>query len=651
MYVQSIADHSHEVHLRRCERPLWRWCLVHADAVLCVSKASAESAARLGVAPERITVAPTGIDVDAVHARVAGEAPASGSRNEAARLVACGELHPRKGFDILVRALARVTATGRAANLALIGRGPEGPALASLARELGVSDSITFLGHIDDPLPEMARAGVFVHSARMEAVGLVLLEAVALGVPIIAADCAAGGPRMILDGGRLGRLVEPESADALADAICTHLDNPAELSARASRGAAHVREHFVPAHSAAICRGVMTRVCESRLSGGKAFQAADRPDPTPAKVGSYPLRFVGGSRDLRRTLIRLPQKDVSVAPPAVASQAASSSPPRVLDLAPGELVRVRPALEILGTLDEGGMLENLPFMPEMVKFCGRTLTVSKRADKTCGPDHGLRRMENTVHLANARCDGTAHGGCQAACLMYWKEAWLERLPPESAHRPRSPSLDDNASLAETVSRSTTNRDASDRNGKIWRCQATEIPSASTQLHGWYLDQYVRDARNWGRSKVLRVLLVEAFNRAQALSHRYLPRLLWFRGGQKYPFIWGSANNGHAPSADLGLQPGDVVRVKSKEEIARTLDHTNHNRGLSFDAEMVKYCGRTATVRARVRQVIDEETGKMIHIKSDCIILEGVTCTADFHRLCPRAIYPYWREVWLEKIEP
>jgi hypothetical protein len=56
--------------------------------------------------------------------------------------------------------------------------------------------------------------------------------------------------------------------------------------------------------------------------------------------------------------------------------------------------------------------------------------------------------------------------------------------------------------------------------------------------------------------------------------------------------------------------------------------------------MVRYCGRTASVRARVRRLIDEETGKMIHIKSDCIILGGVTCTADHHRLCPRGIYPY-----------
>jgi glycosyltransferase involved in cell wall biosynthesis len=657
VYVQCIPEHAYEVRLRPQLRPIWRHCLVHADAVLCVSPASAKSAARLGVAPPRITVASTGIDVDAAQQRAGIDAPLEAARNEPPRIVACGELEVHKGCDILIRALASVRRTGRHVTLTVLGRGPERAALERLAHDLGVSDAIAFLGHVDNPLPEIARADAFVHSARVDAAPLVLLEALALGVPTIAADCEAGGPRMILDGGRLGRLVEPESFSALADAICAHLDNPADLSARARGAAAHLRGHFAPARTAAICRAVMTHVCESRQSRGKALAAKLRARlKSPRKSGH--IRFVwwvaapdrASRPGIHRRLDWPTPMDVHLAHPSDVSQVAKSAHPRVLDLEPGELVRVRPAREILSTLDERGALENLPFMPEMVKYCGRTVTVSKRADKTCGPDHGLRRMENTVHLANVRCDGQAHGGCQAACLMYWKEAWLERLVPESAHQAPNPTHDEDASLAETLLAGTTNGDASDRNGHNWRCQATEIPRASTQLHGWYFDQYARDARNWGLSKVLRVLLVEAFNRAQSLSRRQLPRYLRFRGGQTYPFIAGSSDNGNAPSANLGLQPGDLVRVKSKEEIVRTLDQTNHNRGLSFDVEMVKYCGRVATVRARVRQIIDEESGKMIHIKSDCIILEGVTCTSDYHRLCPRGIYPYWREIWLEKIE-
>jgi hypothetical protein len=327
----------------------------------------------------------------------------------------------------------------------------------------------------------------------------------------------------------------------------------------------------------------------------------------------------------------------------------ASDPSPVLDLKPGDLVRVRSARQIFGTLDDRGMLENLPFMPEMVQYCGSTFAVSKRADKTCGPDHGLRRMRNTVHLANLRCDGTAHGGCQAACLMYWKESWLERVGSSRARGNQQLSPDEKAFVTDRLVPAATNGQASEGNGQAWRCQATQVRQASTQLHGWYVDQYRRDARNWGALKVLRVLMVEAFNRVQSLSRAHLPRFLWFHGSQTYPFLTGRLDKRQTPSDKLDLQPGDLVRIKSKEAIVKTLDHTNHNRGLSFDVEMVKYCGRIATVRARVRRVINEETGKMVHIKSDCIILEGVSCTADYHRLCPRGIYPYWREIWLEKI--
>ncbi|MBX6383676.1 MAG: hypothetical protein IRZ07_12005, partial [Microbispora sp.] len=105
--------------------------------------------------------------------------------------------------------------------------------------------------------------------------------------------------------------------------------------------------------------------------------------------------------------------------------------PRVLNLRVGELVEVRSEEEILATLDEKGELDNLPFMPEMLRFCGQRMRVHKVAHKLCDTigRSGMRRMENAVHLAGARCDGSAHGGCQTACLLYWKEAWLKRVDP------------------------------------------------------------------------------------------------------------------------------------------------------------------------------------------------------------------------------
>ena len=80
-----------------------------------------------------------------------------------------------------------------------------------------------------------------------------------------------------------------------------------------------------------------------------------------------------------------------------------------------------------------------------------------------------------------------------------------------------------------------------------------------------------------------------------------------------------------PTATLDLQPGELVRVKSHNEILSTLDSNNKNRGLFFDAELVPYCGGTYCVRARVSNFIDEKTGKMSSLRTPAIILENVWC--------------------------
>ena len=86
------------------------------------------------------------------------------------------------------------------------------------------------------------------------------------------------------------------------------------------------------------------------------------------------------------------------------------------------------------TLDANGRLDELPFMPEMLRYCGARMMVGKRAHKTCDPAIGIggRKMANTVHLSNVRCNGADHDGCQAACLIFWKEAWLKRIEPATA---------------------------------------------------------------------------------------------------------------------------------------------------------------------------------------------------------------------------
>jgi hypothetical protein len=341
-----------------------------------------------------------------------------------------------------------------------------------------------------------------------------------------------------------------------------------------------------------------------------------------------------------------------------------SSEVDVLDLRVGELVEVRSEPEILATLDENGELENLPFMPEMLQFCGQRFRVDKLALKLCDTINwtGMYRMRHAVHLQDVRCDGQAHGGCQAGCLVYWKEAWLKRVEADESEPDGDGVEPDGAPAARPQEQprctrvqliaSAHNHGAADPSGEqTFSCQATQlIRAAPERIPSWDLKQYVLDVRSGNATTpaMIRALCVGLFNEFQDLTGRVLPERLRPWGGRRFPFIEGKLKK--TPEASLGLQPGELVRVKSKEAIVQTLDVHNRNRGMSFDAEMLKYCGRQARVLRRVDQIIDERSGTMMRFKNPCVILEDVICTSDYHRLCPRSIYPYWREIWLERVE-
>jgi hypothetical protein len=326
---------------------------------------------------------------------------------------------------------------------------------------------------------------------------------------------------------------------------------------------------------------------------------------------------------------------------------------QVLDLRVGEIVEVRSEAEIMATLDSRGELESLPFMPEMLQFCGRRFRVDKLAVKACDTigSTGMYRMRNAVHLAGLRCDGQAHGGCQTGCLIFWKEAWLRRVPTDG-REPARPVTDPTATGCTRAELTAATRKAGTSTAEErFACQATELlRAAPTRIPAWDARQYVRDVRSGNTRFVaaVRAVAIGLFNEYQDFSRRFLPRRLRIRGGTRFPFIDGRLEK--TPDVTLDLQPGELVRIKSREEIVRTLDVNNYNRGLSFDSEMVPYCGGQARVLRRVERVIDEGTGRLLVMKRACIVLEDVTCRGEFHRCCPRADYPFWREAWLERVE-
>lgn len=333
----------------------------------------------------------------------------------------------------------------------------------------------------------------------------------------------------------------------------------------------------------------------------------------------------------------------------------------------GERVRVKSREAVLATLDQEGMLDRLPFMPEMLQYCGREFPIYKRAEKTCDTIEktGARRVTHAVHLEGVRCDGSAHGGCAARCLMYWNQAWLERPGSGVASSPSSGggALDTTVTLSpltEAQLSATTIRPSEEgsKGGEVYRCQVTDLRNFSAPLSSWDVSQYLRDLRsgNVGVGEVVSALVFRTYQRLMKLPGlrvwlRMYDTFQKFRGGVPFPYKGGRLE-GTTPSDKLNLQPGELVQIKSHEEILDTLDKNNKNRGLWFDAEQVPYCGKTARVLCRVEKIINERTGKMMKLPNDCLILEGVYCRAHYSSdrlFCPRSIYSYWREVWLKRV--
>jgi hypothetical protein len=263
-------------------------------------------------------------------------------------------------------------------------------------------------------------------------------------------------------------------------------------------------------------------------------------------------------------------------------------------------------------------------------------------------------MADAVHLSESRCDGSAHGGCENACSLYWKEQWLKRVDPDDPDNTVAPTPDASGRVLLPLLVQKAQKEPFEDGETRWSCQATEMLRATPQqLQRRDVSQYREDVvtGNAGVLAVLRSFLVDVFNRYQDLSKRLLPGFLRLRDGLHWPFLRGGVVSGRTPTEHLNLVPGELVRIKSREEILETLDSKLLNRGMGFDAEMSRFCGRTARVKARATRCLDERTGRMLIMKNPCIILENIVCEGAFSANCPREFVCWWREIWLERLEP
>ena len=308
----------------------------------------------------------------------------------------------------------------------------------------------------------------------------------------------------------------------------------------------------------------------------------------------------------------------------------------------GDAVEIRSPAEILATLDDEGRLAGVPFMPEMLRYLGRQFTVEARLERACDTitQSGARRMPDTVLLDDLRCDGAGHGGCQAGCRIYWKEAWLRPVTAGSAPAPVE--RDDAFARLEQVAVANAKGKAAETGAAVdvYRCQATEFLRATERLGWWNVRSMAHQVTcgNVSLWRFVRVMTLLAFTETG--------RRLGLTSSM--PFKHPGDGAPHPPQSEL--KPGDLVQIRPKREIAETLDAKGKCRGLWFDREMLPYCGETRTVKRKVERFVNERTGVMVELKSDCYILDGVVCKSDVSEgrwLCPRAIYPWWREAWLD----
>lgn len=297
----------------------------------------------------------------------------------------------------------------------------------------------------------------------------------------------------------------------------------------------------------------------------------------------------------------------------------------------GQIVEVRSAAEILQTLDSNGTLDGLPFMPEMVDFCGKRFHVSRRVEKTCveisAGKYDIREFiqDDVVFLEGLRCSGAYHDGCQRICKLFWKSSWLRNVEDKQSFG--IVGVEGKSELLFRLKTVTYN-------GRYY-CQSTELGKVTRSM-----------PRVKRLLKCFDVVLSGDVGVLKMFKLILVP--LWRKGTRRIrsPVV---GNLNRTPVARLDLQSGEMVEIKSVEEIAQTLDLKGRNRGLQYDLLLGKYSGRRLRVQSRLDFMILEPTGEMKRPEAT-VILENLTCfCANVVGGCPREDVIYWREIWLKRV--
>jgi rhamnosyl/mannosyltransferase len=242
--------------------PIVNAVLRRAAATIVSSQAYIDTSPTLARYADRCVVLPMSIDENGLKT-VDAQAVARIRAAYGDRIVlTVGRLVYYKGLEFAIRAMKRVNG-----HLLIVGQGPLRDSLAAEARRAGVADRVTLLGHVPDTTPYYHAAAVFALPShlRSEAFGIVQLEAMASGIPVVNTWIPSGVPSVSLDG-VTGLTVAPADPDALAGALTALLDDPVRRKEFGLAGQRRVAEEFSLNHMAERTLALYARVLAQRPS-------------------------------------------------------------------------------------------------------------------------------------------------------------------------------------------------------------------------------------------------------------------------------------------------------------------------------------------------------------------------------------------------
>ena len=209
------------------EHTIGRYILGRSARAIAVSPSVATHVRALGMRAEQVVTVPNGVDHERFN-------PERREPRPVPHVVMVGRLIPNKGPELFVEALAALRARGTAFTAALVGDGPQRPALERSVRERGLAGQVTFTGHVADVAAELRRADVLARPSLTEGMPLAVLEAMASGVCVVASEVE--GTTDVVEHGTTGLLFPPRSLAGLVAALERVLESPAERGRLAAAG-------------------------------------------------------------------------------------------------------------------------------------------------------------------------------------------------------------------------------------------------------------------------------------------------------------------------------------------------------------------------------------------------------------------------------